>query len=190
MRRANLTPSISFQQKSCCLPHGGPVNPPSPPKGVACPTSGWSWHNGKQCCVPHQPPKPSNPPPQCPKECSDWSPNDLKCYPGKPTPPTPPPSKPSGSYNQPGHPGGNNNHWRRSKLHSRSAPLCPSGLEACPIQGALGGEFECLDTNEELESCGGCASTGAGQDCTAIEGAWNVACNQGRCAGASLRIST
>ncbi|EEB90295.1 hypothetical protein MPER_11515 [Moniliophthora perniciosa FA553] len=35
---------------------------------------------------------------------------------------------------------------------------------------------------DELESCGGCASTGEGQDCTAIKGAWNVGCEQGRCA--------
>ncbi|KIY52742.1 hypothetical protein FISHEDRAFT_8917, partial [Fistulina hepatica ATCC 64428] len=33
----------------------------------------------------------------------------------------------------------------------------------------------------DLESCGGCLSTGRGQDCSAIEGAWNVACEQGSC---------
>lgn len=59
------------------------------------------------------------------------------------------------------------------------------GLDACPIPGAHGltGDFECLDTTNELESCGGCASIGEGQDCTLIEGAWNVACEQGICAG-------
>ncbi|KAJ3539444.1 hypothetical protein NM688_g6357 [Phlebia brevispora] len=57
-------------------------------------------------------------------------------------------------------------------------------MEACPIKGlmSVNGDYECLDTTTELESCGGCASTGAGQDCTAIEGAWNVACNKGSCA--------
>jgi len=57
-------------------------------------------------------------------------------------------------------------------------------LTACPIASASGlsGDIECLDTTNELESCGGCASVGEGQDCTAIEGAWNVGCEKGRCA--------
>jgi hypothetical protein len=60
--------------------------------------------------------------------------------------------------------------------------LCPKNLEACPIKGSLlPGSYECLDTANELESCGGCASIGKGQDCTTIEGAWNVGCEQGRC---------
>ncbi|KIM44389.1 hypothetical protein M413DRAFT_66908, partial [Hebeloma cylindrosporum] len=33
----------------------------------------------------------------------------------------------------------------------------------------------------ELESCGGCTSLGKGQDCTRIEGAWNVGCHEGSC---------
>lgn len=63
--------------------------------------------------------------------------------------------------------------------------FCPMHMQACPIPGATGltGEFECLDTMNELESCGGCASIGEGQDCSAIKGAWNVGCEQGRCAG-------
>jgi hypothetical protein len=45
----------------------------------------------------------------------------------------------------------------------------------------LTGDYECLDTTAELESCGGCVALGRGQDCTQIEGAWNVACEQGTC---------
>ena len=45
------------------------------------------------------------------------------------------------------------------------------------------GDYECFDIDTELTSCGGCASTGAGQDCTAIPHAWNVACNRGQCEG-------
>ena len=66
------------------------------------------------------------------------------------------------------------------------------GLTACPIADAHGltNDLECLDTANELESCGGCSSTGQGTDCTAIEGAWNVGCEQGVCAGKSLLRDT
>jgi len=67
-------------------------------------------------------------------------------------------------------------------LKSRTAPLCPSGLEACPVSGLTAGDYECLDVTTELESCGGCVSLGQGRDCTAIPGAWNVGCEQGTCA--------
>ena len=59
------------------------------------------------------------------------------------------------------------------------------GMSACPIRcpSGLTGEMECLDTTNELESCGGCASIAEGQDCSSIKGAWNVACEKGKCAG-------
>lgn len=47
----------------------------------------------------------------------------------------------------------------------------------------LSGDYECADTRNDIQSCGGCASTGAGQDCTTIDGAWNVGCNSGKCVG-------
>lgn len=61
---------------------------------------------------------------------------------------------------------------------------CPVSYTACAVtsEGILSG-YECLDTDVELESCGGCASIGEGQDCTAIPGAWNIGCNQGKCEG-------
>jgi hypothetical protein len=44
-----------------------------------------------------------------------------------------------------------------------------------------GGGYECLDTTASLESCGGCASTGEGTDCTTIRGANGVGCEAGTC---------
>lgn len=172
--------SRRYQEKSCCLPHGGPHNPPSPPPEKSCPPSGWSWHTEKACCVPHHPPPPSPPPPQC-SSGWDWQPATWCCT----QPPSPPKSshhpKPSGHHGGGGYGGG----WKRELPKSRSPKLCPTGLNACPIPGASGltGDFECLDTTNELESCGGCASLGQGQDCSAIKGAWNVGCERGTCAG-------
>ncbi|KIP11959.1 hypothetical protein PHLGIDRAFT_82504 [Phlebiopsis gigantea 11061_1 CR5-6] len=158
-----------FQLKSCCLPHGGHPNPPSPPSGTSCPTNGWYWHSDKECCVPSTPQTPSSPPPQCTSGCN-WNSGDLKCYPQPPTTTSTPP-KPSGYAG----------HKRHTK--SRAITLCPNSMTACPIKGLMdmSGDYECFDTENELTSCGGCASTGAGQDCTAINHAWNVACNAGQC---------
>lgn len=50
----------------------------------------------------------------------------------------------------------------------------------------LSGDYECADTRNDIQSCGGCASTGAGTDCTAIDGAWNVGCHIGKCASTCL----
>ncbi|GAA5836066.1 hypothetical protein JCM9279_002183 [Rhodotorula babjevae] len=79
--------------------------------------------------------------------------------------------------------------------------LCPTGETACPIVGSssfegavkqlsavetssmMGGSggYECIDTTEALDSCGGCASTGEGMDCTKIRGAAGVGCSAGTC---------
>ncbi|TFK57294.1 hypothetical protein OE88DRAFT_1650935 [Heliocybe sulcata] len=151
-----------WEPKSCCLPHGGHPSPPSPPSGNSCPSNGWYWHTGKSCCVPKTP---SPPAPSCP---AGWSWLSWLCS-----------RSPSGPQ-----PSG---HHKRAVNKSRT--LCPTGLEACPVSSLSGlrglnatSDYECLDTTSELESCGGCASTGKGQDCTAIEGAWNVGCNKGACA--------
>ncbi|BGP53227.1 hypothetical protein JCM8202_002554 [Rhodotorula sphaerocarpa] len=58
--------------------------------------------------------------------------------------------------------------------------LCPAGETACPIFPRMG-TYECLDTAIELQSCGGCASKGQGEDCTAIKGAQGVTCESGKC---------
>ncbi|KAJ7492607.1 protein priA [Mycena latifolia] len=159
-----------YEAKGCCLPTGGPPSPPAPPKGHDCPPSSHYWNTEQGCCSPRNPPPPSSPPPQCRAGWS-WYSSLHMCLPDTPTPPSPPPAHPSGGYG-----------WKRSAHKARSVPLCPTGLDACPISGLSATDFECIDTTVELESCGGCASLGQGQDCTAIKGAWNVGCEQGRCA--------
>lgn len=81
------------------------------------------------------------------------------------------------------HPGPASYRKRNNKL--REEKLCPAGLNACPIESAHGltSDYECLDTLNELTSCGGCASTGEGTDCTAISNARNVGCVQSTCVG-------
>jgi len=147
-----------YEDRSCCLPHGGSPSPPSPPKGNDCPSGGWYWHDEQKCCVPSHP---SPPPPTCNNSWS-WDQNESCCKPPAP--------KPSGHS------------WGKRSSKSRSLSLCPTGTDACPVGGLTGGDYECIDTTVELESCGGCASIGEGQDCSAIPGAWNVGCEQGRCA--------
>ena len=70
---------------------------------------------------------------------------------------------------------------------NRNNKLCPIGLAACPISGRGEGEYECLDSLNDLQSCGGCASLGTGQDCTAIKGARWMGCNMGKCEVYSCR---
>ncbi|WWC90271.1 uncharacterized protein L201_005204 [Kwoniella dendrophila CBS 6074] len=75
--------------------------------------------------------------------------------------------------------------------------LCPDGLTACNLLDGDGVSYECIDTNTELESCGGClngqfmpkdhgkkgSSRRYGQDCTAIPGVnpSSVTCSAGQC---------
>lgn len=71
--------------------------------------------------------------------------------------------------------------------------LCPAYLTPCPMYVPLSivsrltyrfprmGTYECLETDNDLESCGGCASRGEGKDCTAIKGAIRVRCYKGQC---------
>ena len=177
---------LRWGDKGCCLPKGGPSNPPSPPTGTKCPKDTHYWRNDKDCCVPRQPePKP----PKCPTNW-EWKQNQHKCKPC-PTPPSPPKNHPSPKPNYQKKKDDDykkdddhkNDDDHRNGGHKRSTgtrvPRCPSGLEACPFAG----HYECFDTATELESCGGCASLGKGQDCTKIEGAWNVACERGSCKG-------
>jgi len=90
----------------------------------------------------------------------------------------------------------------KARTKKRSKPvvgLCPAGETACPIAGSnsfrafntssnkrldfagAAGGFECLDTRSSLESCGGCASTGEGKDCTTIPHSAGVGCSAGQC---------
>ncbi|KAG7528587.1 hypothetical protein FFLO_06073 [Filobasidium floriforme] len=68
---------------------------------------------------------------------------------------------------------------------------CPEGLTSCLTK--VGGKdvFECIDTNRDLESCGGCTSPDPrldnstagvlGRDCSEIPHASGVTCNNGQC---------
>ncbi|KAH9822165.1 secreted protein [Melampsora americana] len=55
---------------------------------------------------------------------------------------------------------------------------CPPSEIACPLPS---GDFECLDPEFTLDSCGGCVSNGSGVDCWALEGVSGVGCDAGRC---------
>ncbi|KZT74631.1 hypothetical protein DAEQUDRAFT_806982 [Daedalea quercina L-15889] len=169
-----------YDAKSCCAPQGGISNPPSPPQGEnQCPTSGWYWHPEKECCLPKQPQTPSSPPPQCGGNWF-WNEGSSTCCTGgsTTTSTTPTPSANASKKRD------NIAHKRAVAKARRSVLTCPDDMYACPISGLTGptGDFECIDPKAELESCGGCVSTGEGQDCTAIEGVWNVGCEQGHCA--------
>ncbi|GFZ45770.1 hypothetical protein JCM24511_03500 [Saitozyma sp. JCM 24511] len=71
-----------------------------------------------------------------------------------------------------------------SHKHRRSLAFpesCNPGLTACLVPGGRANRYECLDTTSTLDSCGGCTSQGQGADCTALEGASDVQCLQGKC---------
>ncbi|WVW81151.1 hypothetical protein I302_103142 [Kwoniella bestiolae CBS 10118] len=78
---------------------------------------------------------------------------------------------------------------RLAEERKRSIPAyCPKGLTACQVGGA-NGAYECIDTNSELEACGGClygtlgsTNTTVGQDCTTIPAVLGgVTCENGQC---------
>ncbi|OCF31773.1 hypothetical protein I316_06580 [Kwoniella heveanensis BCC8398] len=86
--------------------------------------------------------------------------------------------------------------WHKRELQDGQKPIaidfpqtdldkmyCPGSLHACTVPTAAGGEwsYECVDFLSELESCGGCASTGEGVDCTSIPHADSVGCELGVC---------
>lgn len=66
---------------------------------------------------------------------------------------------------------------RQLQLASR----CPANTQACPLFGGRG--FECLDTKNDIESCGGCrySRKNPGADCTAIENSEGVSCINSQC---------
>ncbi|TFY64336.1 hypothetical protein EVG20_g5973 [Dentipellis fragilis] len=60
------------------------------------------------------------------------------------------------------------------------------GWMACGVFGGAARAWECIDTTNDLESCGGCAIpltpyTPFGVDCTAIPGVADVSCLSGSC---------
>jgi len=65
--------------------------------------------------------------------------------------------------------------------------ICPAAMTLCGVQsGWSKTAWECIDTERDLESCGGCSvgilgTTPSGIDCTAVDGAEDVACVHGKC---------
>ncbi|KII84766.1 hypothetical protein PLICRDRAFT_57286 [Plicaturopsis crispa FD-325 SS-3] len=74
------------------------------------------------------------------------------------------------------------NYWARTAE-------CPRGQSVCGVYGGSSRAWECIDTANDLESCGGCVielnplsgREPSGVDCTAIHGVFDVACKAGRC---------
>jgi len=64
--------------------------------------------------------------------------------------------------------------------HKRDTSHCPHQETACPITAHTFG-FECIDTQTELTSCGGCVTKGQGENCLSIPGADAVGCDHGKC---------
>ncbi|GAA5885959.1 hypothetical protein JCM16303_003042 [Sporobolomyces ruberrimus] len=97
----------------------------------------------------------------------------------------------------------------KKKKIKKPRTFCPPNEVACPIsgsttyqdalkqhlegnttvQGIMAGDggYECINVQEALDSCGGCASTGEGKDCTKIRGASGVGCAGSRCLVFSCR---
>lgn len=202
--RPFLTEECRWEEKDCCLPVGGPPSPPPPPKDTQCPPTSYYWEPKQGCCAPRNPPPKNPPPPQCPKNW-EWNSSTHRCTYSPPTPPSPPPSRPSSVPGYPGQGGqgngqgsgygnghdnsghGSSHGYRKRAAAKARTTLCPTGLDACPIS-SLSADYECLDTSVELEACGGCPALGQGQDCTKIEGAWNIGCEQGSCLGACCAL--
>lgn len=43
--------------------------------------------------------------------------------------------------------------------------------------------WQCVDTLNDIDSCGGCPGSGLGQACSEIQGAVDLACVAGKCVG-------
>ncbi|KAL6301954.1 hypothetical protein BKA93DRAFT_737700 [Sparassis latifolia] len=69
--------------------------------------------------------------------------------------------------------------------------LCPRGHKSCPVYGMSGLRgHECVDIQNDLESCGGCAGSDSplgqraedgGRDCSVIPNVESVSCQGGKC---------
>ncbi|GAA5985968.1 hypothetical protein JCM10908_006353 [Rhodotorula pacifica] len=81
--------------------------------------------------------------------------------PPAPQPPQPQPPQPSNA----------------PERRSLDKAVCPSSTVACPLSED---GYECVDTSNNLEQCGGCFATG-GKDCTSMKGADAVGCIAGAC---------
>ncbi|KAL0948237.1 hypothetical protein HGRIS_010837 [Hohenbuehelia grisea] len=72
-----------------------------------------------------------------------------------------------------------------SGLRRRSL-FCPHGKTACGVLGRGAKAWECVDTMNDLESCGGCAfalnnGDASGVDCSTLPHVSDVSCHKGAC---------
>ncbi|KAH8094605.1 hypothetical protein BXZ70DRAFT_347818 [Cristinia sonorae] len=81
-------------------------------------------------------------------------------------------------------------HPKREVEMAKRSATCDRGYTACGVFGWTGMRasqaWECIDTQSDLESCGGCAiplmrGSPHGVDCTAIPGVADVSCGAGSC---------
>ncbi|KAK8850429.1 hypothetical protein IAR55_004347 [Kwoniella newhampshirensis] len=190
---------------SCCDNSWGWMPPPEAPcpKGITCP-KGWFWHKEWNQCTPLTPRSPE-------PACDNWDEKNQCCggqtgpsqgvgggkggkgnQGGWGNPGGWGQGGNNGGWGQGGHNGGWGNQKRNLKAREQIALFpqsdldkmyCPGFLHACTVPTATGGEwaYECVDFATELESCGGCASTGEGADCTQIPHALGVGCESGVC---------
>lgn len=93
---------------------------------------------------------------------------------------------------------------KRAQAAKPKSKKCQRGFESCPVFGVLlahgyGRTYECIDTQNDLESCGGCVDNDSisgernihgGRDCSAIPNVDNVRCSRGRCIiGTSMHVT-
>uniref|UniRef100_A0A0S1MIM9 Protein CPL1-like domain-containing protein n=1 Tax=Phakopsora pachyrhizi TaxID=170000 RepID=A0A0S1MIM9_PHAPC len=86
-------------------------------------------------------------------------------------------------WNWPSPPGYNprpSGYFRRERREVASKSLCPNHETACPIAANVSGH-ECINTQTEIYSCGGCVTKNKGENCYAIEGADEFGCEAGVC---------
>ena len=76
----------------------------------------------------------------------------------------------------------------RLRARRHVAPSCPGDKTACPIEhfvhqtlGRRSRTYECVDTQTNLEKCGGCTGGLGGVDCTELDSQGAVACVEGVC---------
>ncbi|KAK6908296.1 hypothetical protein I203_102297 [Kwoniella mangroviensis CBS 8507] len=82
----------------------------------------------------------------------------------------------------------------QARRFKREIEYCPYGLTACNVDGHSG-NYECLDTNTELQSCGGCFygqysnhTSVVGEDCTTTGAALGASsCIHGKCVASACK---
>ena len=149
---------------SICIDNDHDTNVQCPDKTKSCPNN-YTWSFSRGHCVPKKPNDCTWQGP-CVNPQHSWFPANKWCA------------------------GSGPSQHKRSPRRSSSLPFgvidsarCPEGGVACPIGRSRSASalFECLQPDDDLESCGGCSSLGQGADCTAIAGARAVGCTAGLC---------